>query len=70
MKIYNAKDIIEANCIMTYLKEAGINAYCMDSGLASHTHGVSGFGVFGVDVFVDSGDAERAIEVLKDMPEL
>ena len=42
-----------------------IIAYCMDSGLAPRTHGVPGFGVFGVDVYVDDSDAKRAAEVLK-----
>ena len=40
MKVFNATDIVEANYIINYLKDAGIIAYCMDSGLAPRTHGV------------------------------
>jgi len=69
MKVFNAKDIVEANYIINYLKDAGIIAYCMDSGLAPRTHGVPGFGVFGVDVYVDDSDAKRAAEVLKKIPD-
>ena len=30
-------------------------------------HGMSGFGIYGVDVFVETDEAERAIQILEDM---
>ena len=30
-------------------------------------HGMSGFGIYGVDVFVETDEAERAIQILEAM---
>lgn len=67
MKIYNAKDIIEANRIVAYLRENGISAYCYDSNSGAHTHMVQGFGLFGVDIFADDREAERARKLMEEM---
>ena len=30
-------------------------------------HGMSGFGIYGVDVFVETDEAEKAMQILEDM---
>ena len=64
IKVYNARDVMEAQEIECILQENGIAAYHKDAsgGVVGYT--VSGFGLYGVDVFVDDADRERAIEII------
>ena len=68
-KIYNATDVIEAERVITVLKESGIPSYYQDSPHNVTAYGFKGFGLYGVDVFVNDADEEKAqsiIETLKD----
>ncbi len=65
MKIYNAKNVFEADQIILYLKENGIGAYQMGSGITMHE--VSGFGMYGVDIYVEDGKEQQALELIKQL---
>ena len=51
---------IEAEEIVALLKENGIPAYHQNASGGATTHSMSGFGLYGVDIFVDEADAEKA----------
>ena len=64
-KIYNARDIMEAQEVVNILQENGIPAYYQDGSGGVAAHDVSGFGLYGVDVLVDDADAEKAEQVIQ-----
>ena len=66
-KIYNAKDIVEAGKIIELFKEHGITAFSQEASANVAMHGMSGFGIYGVDVFVETDEAEKAMQILEDM---
>ena len=47
------------------LKQNGIAAFSQESGANVAMHGAPGFGIYGVDIFVKTDDAENAVKVLK-----
>ena len=59
-KIFNAQDAVEAEEIVALLKENGILAYGQNASGGVAAHSMSGFSLYGVDVFVDEADAEKA----------
>ncbi|MBO5564177.1 MAG: DUF2007 domain-containing protein [Lachnospiraceae bacterium] len=65
IRIYNARDALEAEEVVSILKENGIPAYYQDGAGGVVAHDVSGFGLFGVDVYVDDGDTERASQIIQ-----
>ena len=65
IKIYNARDVLEAEEVVGILKENGIPAYYQDGAGGVAAHDMSGFGLYGVDVYVDDSDAEKAGQVLE-----
>ena len=66
VKIYNAENVVEAEAIVSLLKENGIPAYHQNSPGGVAAHSMSGFSLYGVDIFVDEADAERAKRVLSE----
>ena len=52
IKIYNAQNIVETEQIMEMLKQNGIVAFSQEPGANVAMHVVSGFGIYGVDIFV------------------
>ena len=64
VKIYNAENVVEAEAIVSLLKENGIPAYHQNSPGGVAAHSMSGFSLYGVDVFVDEADAEKAKRLL------
>ena len=68
-KIYNAADVIEAERIAAVLKENDIPSYYQDSPGNVTAYGVQGFGLYGVDVFVDDSDEEKAKSILETLSE-
>ena len=66
-KIYNAKDIVEAGRIVELLKEHGIAAFSQEAGANVAMHGAPGFGIYGVDIFVKTDDAEKAVQLIKEI---
>ena len=66
VKVYNARDVMEAQEIVEILKENGVPAFFQDSSSGVAAHSISGFGLFGVDVFVDESDEEKASNILND----
>ena len=42
-------------------------AFSQEASANVAMHGMSGFGIYGVDVFVETDEAERAIQILEDM---
>lgn len=69
IKVYNARDVLEAQEVVSLLKENGIPAYYQEGAGGVAAHDVSGFGLFGVDVYVDDGDGEKAIQILENTNE-
>lgn len=65
-KIYNAHDAIEAEEIAALLKENGILAYSQNASGGVAAHSMSGFSLYGVDIFVDDVDAEKAKKLIAD----
>ena len=64
VKIYNAENAVEAEAIVSLLKENGIPAYHQNSPGGVAAHSMSGFSLYGVDIFVDEADAEKAKRLL------
>ena len=60
IRISNAENVVEAEEIVTLLKERGIPAYSQNASGGVAAHSMSGFSLYGVDVFVDEADAEKA----------
>ena len=63
-KVYNAQDAIEAEEVVALLKENGIPAYSQNASGGVAAHSMSGFSLYGVDIFVDEADAEKAKRLL------
>ena len=66
VKIFNAKNVVEAEEIAELLKENGISAYHQNAAGGVTVHFISGFSLYGVDIFVDEADAEKAKRVLSE----
>ena len=64
-KIYNAKDIVEAGRIVELLKEHGIAAFSQVAGASVSMHGASGFGMYGMDVLVETDEVKRALQIIE-----
>ena len=69
IKVHNARDVLEAQEAVSLLKENGIPAYYQEGAGGIAVHSVSGFGLFGVDVYVDDSDGEKAAQILKNCNE-
>ena len=69
VKVYNAKNIIEADKVAAILKVHGITAVCENSRNDITAYGTSGFGLHGVDVYVVRDDYDRAVNVLEQVVE-
>lgn len=67
IKIYNAQNIVETEQIMEMLKQNGIVAFSQESGANVAMHGAPGFGIYDVDIFVKTDDAEKAAELVKEI---
>lgn len=66
IKVYNAQDAVEAEEILAILKENGILAYSQNASSGVAAHSVSGFSLYGVDVFVDEADMEKAKRLISE----
>ena len=64
-KIYNAKDIVEAGRIVELLKEHGIAAFSQEAVASVSMHGASGFGMYGMDVLVETDEVKRALQIIE-----
>lgn len=69
IKVYNAADVIEAVRIVLLLEENSIASYYQDSSSSVVGYGVSGFGLYGVDVYVDESDFKRAQDIIESITE-
>ena len=56
----DARGAKEAEEIAELLKENGISAYHQNAAGGVTVHSMSGFSLYGVDIFVDEADAEKA----------
>ncbi len=65
-KVYNAQDAIEAEEIVSLLKGNGVPAYSQNASGGVAAHSMSGFSLYGVDVFMDDEDAEKAKKLIAD----
>ena len=64
MKFCNVHDIIEAERIIELLKENEIAAFSQESGDGVSVYGTVGFGLYGVDVFVEAKNEEQARKLI------
>ncbi len=60
IKIYNAQNIIETEQLMEMLRQNGIMAFSQEASVNVAMHGAHGFGIYGMDIFVKTDDAENA----------
>lgn len=67
IRIYNAKDPIEANWIVSFLKEEGIPSYVSGSGTGEYLQIAMGHSVFGMDISVREEDEDRAKEIIDEL---
>lgn len=64
VKVYNVSNIVIAEQVLAMLKEAGISAYRMESGLGSYQSITMGVSMTGFDIYVDESNAERARQII------
>ena len=64
-KIYNAQNIVETEQLVEMLKQNGIAAFSQEAGANVAMHGAPGFGIYGVDIFVKTDDAEKAVQLIR-----
>ena len=67
IKIYNAQNIVETEQLVEMLKQNGIAAFSQEAGANVAMHGAPGFGIYGVDIFVKTDDAEKAVQLIKEI---
>ena len=58
--------VMVAIIITDLLKEHGIAAFSQEAGANVAMHGAPGFGIYGVDIFVKTDDAEKAVQLIKE----
>ena len=66
-KIYNAQNIVETEQLVEMLKQNGIAAFSQEAGANVAMHGAPGFGIYGVDIFVKTDDAEKTVQLIKEI---
>ena len=79
-KIYNAENIIEAEMLVEMLnntneihlpqqmlKENGIAAFTQEPSSSVAAYGVAGFGVYGVDIWAEADEAEKAVQIIEEI---
>ncbi len=69
IKLYNTADVLQANQIVAYMKDNGIEAYSQGVGSGGYMSIVGGFSVAGFDIYVDEKKADEALELLKNIIE-
>lgn len=69
-KIYNAENIIEAEMLVEMLKENGIAAFTQEPSSSVAAYGVAGFGVYGVDIWAEADEAEKAVQIIEEIENL
>ena len=67
IKIYNAQNIVETEQLVEMLKQNGIVAFSQEAGANVAMHGAPGFGIYVVDIFVKTDDAEKAVQLIKEI---
>ena len=66
-KIYNAQNIVETEQLVEMLKQSEMKAFSQEAGANVAMHGAPGFGIYGVDIFVKTDDAEKAVQLIKEI---
>ena len=64
VKLCNVHDIIEAERMIELIKENGIAAFSQESGDGVSVYSTAGFGLYGVDVFVEAKNEEQARKLI------
>ena len=52
---------------MELLRQNGIMSFSQEASANVAMHGAPGFGIYGVDIFVKTDDAEKAAGVIKEI---
>ena len=63
----SAQNIVETEQLVEMLKQNGIAAFSQEAGANVAMHGAPGFGIYGVDIFVKTDDAEKAVQLIKEI---
>lgn len=66
VKIYNAKDDLEANIIADILKNSNIACHIQDAGAGEYLNIYYGFTVYGKDIYVDESQADTAKALIEE----
>ena len=67
IKIYNAQNIIETEQLMEMLRQNRIMDFSQEAIANVAMHGAPGFGIYVMDIFVKTYDAENAVELIKEI---
>ena len=57
--------VMVATIITDLLKEHGIAAFSQEAGASVSMHGASGFGMYGMDVLVETDEVKRALQIIE-----
>ena len=49
------------------LKQSEIEAFSQEAGANVAMHGAPGFGIYGVNIFVKTDDAKKAVQLIKEI---
>ena len=66
-KIYNAQNIVETEQLVEMLNQSEMKAFSQEAGANVAMHGAPGFGIYVVDIFVKTDDAEKAVQLIKEI---
>ena len=66
-RMYNAENIIEAEMLVEMLKENGIAAFTQEPSSSVAAYGVAVFGVYGVDIWTEADEAEKAVQIIEEI---
>lgn len=66
-KVCHVNNDIEEARVLDLLSENGIKAYAADNGAGTYLSVHSGFSVYGKEIYVDENNAERAVDILKEI---
>ena len=53
--------------LVEMLKENGIAAFTQEPSSSVAAYGVTGFGVYGVDIWAEADEAEKAVQIIEEI---
>ena len=66
-KNYTSENIIESEMLWDMLSENVIAAFTQEPSSSVAAYGVAGFGVYGVDIWTEADEAEKAVQIIEEI---